>query len=112
MTHRIARSLRAAALLASVALAAGPALAQQGGADEGSGVAGVVNVNTAAPEELALLPGVGEVKASAIVDARRSRGGFESVDELGEVDGIGEVSLRRIRPFVAVEGESTLHAAE
>lgn len=109
MTHRIARSLRATALFVCVALAGGPALAQES-ASGGSGVHGVVNVNTAAPEELALLPGVGEVKASAIVDARRSRGGFESVDELGEVDGIGEVSLSRIRPFVAVEGESTLRA--
>ena len=109
MSHGLARSLRATALLLGLALAAAPTLGQEAGA-EGPGLSGVVNVNTAAPEELARLPGIGEVKASAIVDARRARGGFESVDELLEVDGIGEVSLERLRPFVAVEGESTLRA--
>ena len=69
---------------------------------------GVVNVNTATPAELALLPGIGEAKARAIVAARTERGGFESVDELVEVKGIGDTALQRIRPFVTVAGKTTL----
>ncbi|MCG8590161.1 MAG: helix-hairpin-helix domain-containing protein [Proteobacteria bacterium] len=62
----------------------------------------VVNVNTATVDQLETLPGVGESRARAIIAARRERGGFKAVDELGDVKGIGETLLRKLRPLVTV----------
>jgi competence protein ComEA len=62
----------------------------------------LVNVNTAAPEELETLPGIGEVLAAAIVAYREEHGPFTSVDQLLDVSGIGEVTLEEIRELVAV----------
>jgi len=47
--------------------------------------------------ELALLPGVGSVLARRIVEERRVRGHFESVEDLLRVRGIGPVKLAAIR---------------
>ena len=69
---------------------------------------GVVNINTANAAELTLLPGIGESKASAIVSARKARGGFRTVDDLLAVKGIGEVALEKIRSRVVLKGATTL----
>jgi competence ComEA-like helix-hairpin-helix protein len=79
-------------------------------ADERPGLSGIVNLNTASIEQLQLLPGVGEVRASAIVDARKKDGGFKSVDDLMEVRGVGPTLLDQLRPFVAVTGKTTIKA--
>jgi len=71
------------------------------------GLAGVVNLNTASLEELQLLPGVGEVRAQAILARRSEQGGFESVEQLVEVKGIGPALLERLRPHLAVKGKTT-----
>ncbi len=68
---------------------------------------GVVNLNTASPEELQLIPGVGEVRAAAIVAKRKERGGFKRVDELLDIKGIGSSMLERMRPFVTLSGKTT-----
>jgi competence protein ComEA len=68
---------------------------------------GVVNINTATPEQLGLLPGIGETKARAIVEHRQRRP-FARVDDLVAVRGIGRATLRRLRPYLAVRGETTL----
>ena len=62
----------------------------------------LVNVNTAAAEELETLPGIGEVLAQAIIAYREEHGPFTSVDELDEVSGIGPVTLEEIRDLVTV----------
>ncbi|MDH3519337.1 MAG: helix-hairpin-helix domain-containing protein [Myxococcales bacterium] len=92
----------AAALALAIALAATSALA---GGDVR--LSGTVNVNTASAEQLQLLPGIGATRAAALIDARKRRGGFQRVEDLLEVQGIGEASLERIRPFVSVEGKTT-----
>jgi competence protein ComEA len=66
------------------------------------GPASLVNLNTATEAELDTLPQVGPVTAGSILAWRDEHGGFTSVDELLEVDGIGEVTLGRIAPFVTV----------
>jgi competence protein ComEA len=71
---------------------------------------GVVNVNTASAEELSLLPGVGPARARAIVELRQQRGGFKRVEDLLDVKGIGDASLAKLRPFIALEGKTTLQA--
>jgi competence protein ComEA len=61
-----------------------------------------VNLNTATLEQLDALSGVGPVTAQKIVDYREEHGGFGSVDELGEVPGIGDVRLASLREQVRV----------
>ena len=62
----------------------------------------LVNLNTASEAELDTLPDVGPVTAASILAWRDQHGGFTSVDELLEVDGIGEVTLGKLAPFVTV----------
>ena len=61
-----------------------------------------VNLNTATLEQLDALSGVGPVTAQKIIDYRDEHGGFGSVDELGEVAGIGDVRLASLREQVRV----------
>ncbi len=62
----------------------------------------LVNLNTAGQTELESLPDVGPVTAEAILAWRTEHGGFTSVDELLEVDGIGDATLATIAPHVTV----------
>jgi competence protein ComEA len=62
----------------------------------------LVNLNTADQAALDTLPGVGPVTADAILSWREDNGGFTSVDELLEVDGIGEATLEDIAPLVTI----------
>ena len=54
------------------------------------------------PLQLDALPGVGPVTAAAIVAWRDANGKFASVDQLGEVDGIGTARLEKLRALVRV----------
>lgn len=80
-----------------VAPAGGAGSAQTTGA-----AGGVVNLNTADVSGLDSLPGVGPVLAQRILDWRTAHGKFSSIDELGEVSGIGDKALERLRPHVSV----------
>ncbi len=65
-----------------------------------------ININTATPEELDSLKGIGPTKAKAIVDYRKKNGPFRTVDDLGKVPGIGPATLQDIRRDVVVSGAS------
>ncbi len=69
---------------------------------------GVVNINTADPAALSLLPGVGPSTAGRIVEFRTENGKFESTTDLMLVRGIGERTFERMRSFVTIEGDTTL----
>jgi len=62
----------------------------------------LVNINTASSTELESLPEVGPVTAQAIVTWREEHGGFSAIEELLEVDGIGDATLAQISPHVTV----------
>jgi len=62
----------------------------------------LVNVNTASVQELTALPGIGEVKAGAIISYRESRGPFQAKDELMNVDGIGPSTYEGLRDLITV----------
>ncbi|WP_460065528.1 helix-hairpin-helix domain-containing protein [Streptomyces sp. YKOK-I1] len=70
------------------------------GPGAGAGPSAPVSLNTATVEQLDTLPGVGPVLAQHIVDHRTRHGGFRSVDELREVDGIGERRYADLRDLV------------
>jgi len=76
--------------------------APPGGPSAPSGPPVLVNLNTATQAELETLPDVGPVTALAILAWRDEHGGFTSVDELLEVDGIGETTLGNLAPYVTV----------
>lgn len=63
---------------------------------------GPLDLNAASAAEFDSLPGVGPVTAAAIVAWRSANGRFTSVDQLGEVDGIGPARLEKLRPLVRV----------
>jgi competence protein ComEA len=73
-----------------------------GAAGAGAGAGGLVNLNSADLTALDSLPGVGPVLAQRIVDWRTEHGRFTSVDELGEVSGIGDKLMSQLRPKVTV----------
>lgn len=73
------------------------------GAPSGPAAAGgLIDLNTATVEQLDALPGVGSVLAGRIVAYRTQHGGFRSVDQLREVNGIGEAKFADLRPLVSV----------
>lgn len=85
-----------------VGVAAPAGLAASAAPVSGSPGAPLVNLNTASQSELEELPEVGPVTAQAILAWRDQHGGFSAVDELLEVDGIGDATLSRLAPFVTV----------
>jgi len=69
---------------------------------------GKLNINTADIDELTMLPGIGVVTAGRIIEYRKEKGNFKSIDEIINVKGIGEKKLKMIQGHLAIEGESTL----
>lgn len=61
-----------------------------------------VNLNTAAITQLMTLPGIGEVKAQAIIRYRQEHNGFKTIEELLQVNGIGTVIYGQIADLVCI----------
>jgi competence ComEA-like helix-hairpin-helix protein len=66
-------------------------------------IAELLNVNTATAKELAKLPGLGDVLAARIVERRYYNGAFQSVHELIDIDGIGDVRFAQFKDLVTIE---------
>ncbi|MFF9863932.1 helix-hairpin-helix domain-containing protein [Streptomyces sp. NPDC013953] len=82
---------------------AGPApgsVGRSGGGQPGPAPGAPLALNTATAEQLDALPGVGPVLAQHIIDHRTRHGGFRSVDELREVNGIGDRRFADLRSLV------------
>jgi competence protein ComEA len=63
---------------------------------------GLININTASAAELESLPGIGPVLAQSIVDYRETHGPFGTVEEITEVQGIGQAVFEGIRELITV----------
>ena len=63
-----------------------------------------VNINTADAETLAALPGIGQVLAERIVAYRRQNGSFRAIEEITNVEGIGEKKAEAILELITVGG--------
>ncbi len=62
-----------------------------------------VQANRAGWIEYAMLPGIGEKTARAIVAWRSEHGPLVSVDQLEQVRGIGPLTMERVRPFLVID---------
>ncbi len=62
-----------------------------------------IDLNRAEWYELIILPGIGEKKARAIVDYRKKYGGFENIEQLCGVNGIGTETVKKIKCLVFVQ---------
>ena len=89
----------------SVAEAANPVLGQGASRENSTSNGGLVNLNTASSDLLETLPGIGPVRAQAIVDDREQNGLFQSVEEVTRVPGIGSAIYNSIRPLVTAGPE-------
>ncbi|HHY72944.1 MAG TPA: hypothetical protein GX497_06910 [Bacillus bacterium] len=63
---------------------------------------GKVNINSATSEQLQSLPGIGPAKAEQIISYREANGPFKKVDDLGNVSGIGEKTLEKLKELVKI----------
>ncbi|WP_345483345.1 ComEA family DNA-binding protein [Planotetraspora phitsanulokensis] len=68
----------------------------------GAAAGGLISLNSATAEQLNGLPGVGDVLAERIIEFREAHGGFQSVDQLREVSGVGEKRFSEIKDKVAL----------
>lgn len=87
----MAKLLKAALMSLAIAMASSTAMAQE---------TSQINVNTADEATLAQLPGIGEVKAHAIIEDRENNGSYQTADDLTRVDGIGEATIEDLRDKV------------
>jgi competence protein ComEA len=86
-----------------VGVAPAPGVAASASSQPGASPGGaLVNLNTATLDELDSLPGVGPVTAQKILDWRTAHGSFTAIDELLEVDGIGEKTLADMAPHLTL----------
>lgn len=73
--------------------------------------AAVININTGSVQDLTSLPGIGPVKAGAIIKYRQENGLFKKVEDLKNVYGIGEKIIARIKGDIIVKEDAPTAAA-
>jgi competence protein ComEA len=76
----------------------------------GKTLSGKLNLNTASGEQLQLLPGVGPAKSERILEYRQKHGKFRRVQDLRRVKGFGQKTLKKLAPYLSVDGDNTLTA--
>src|SRR5262250_3021990 len=67
-----------------------------------------VNINTATKEQLDALPGIGPVKAQAIIDYRTKNGPFKSLEDIKKVNGIGDATFDKLKGDISLTGATSV----
>jgi len=89
-------------VIASPGAAAQSASASPAAKAQPAPVLSVVNINTASAKDLEVLPGVGAKTAERIIAYRQKNGLFKKIEELMNVQGIGEKSFLKLKPQLTV----------
>jgi|GEM_PF-5031643 len=64
-----------------------------------------LNINTATAQQMEQrLPGIGKIKAQAIVEYRNLNGLFSTIDQLLHIKGVGPHTLEKIKPYMTLGG--------
>ena len=79
-------------------VSAAPSATAKAGASE----ARPIDLNTADSAALESIPGIGKSLSQRILAFREKNGAFQSVDDLLKVQGIGEKSIQKLRPYLTV----------
>ena len=87
--------------LVSIPRRGAPIAAGAAPADAAGGAGAIVHLNSATAEQLETLDGIGPSLATRIIEWRTAHGGFHTVDDLGQVSGIGPARLEALRGHVA-----------
>lgn len=61
-----------------------------------------ISINQGSKEQLMMLPGIGESKAQAIIQYREENGGFQSLEELKNVNGIGDTVFAKVEVYISL----------
>lgn len=69
-----------------------------------------VNVNTATVQQFEALPGIGPSTAQRIVTYREKNGPFKKLEDLMNVQGIGEKSFLKLRPYLTIGAQADARA--
>ena len=72
----------------------------------------IVNVNSATVAQFEALPGIGPSMAQRIVTYRDKNGPFKKLEDLMNIQGIGEKSFLKLRPFLTIGGQGDAKAAK
>ena len=67
-----------------------------------SDTGGKINLNTASIDQLMQIPGIGEAKAKAIYNYREEHGGFSSIEEVMNIEGIKEGVFSKMKEYIVV----------
>jgi competence protein ComEA len=62
-----------------------------------------IDLNTATKQELAKLPGIGDTIAGRVIAYREENGGFQKIEELMNVKGIGEKTFLKFKDNLYVK---------
>jgi competence protein ComEA len=72
----------------------------------------IVNVNSGTVAQFEALPGIGPSMAQRIVTYRDKNGPFKKLEDLMNIQGIGEKSFLKLRPFLTIGGQGDAKAAK
>ncbi len=72
------------------------------GAETSANQSDLININTADATELDKLPGIGPAKATDIISYRETNGGFQSIEEINNVKGIGDKTFENLKDLITV----------
>lgn len=64
----------------------------------------LININTATQVELESLPGIGPVRAQAILQYRQEHGPFHDISDLQDISGIGPATFEQLKGLITVGG--------
>lgn len=100
---RMIGAMRPLTLLLTALLALAGCEESSGGSGHPPPTLAPLNINRATVKELEALPALGPKRARSIVASRNARGGhFTTLEDLADIDGIGEHTVNAIRPYVVL----------